>query len=70
MWWKLYLMEQLNCVCNGLAKAAVMRSLMSVIPHRDKYLLPLGYATTYAGNTKSTTNVSVKVHYCLEEAEV
>ena len=32
---------QLNCVCDGLAKAAVSRSLMDETPRSNTYLLPL-----------------------------
>ena len=62
-------MEQINCVCDGLAKAVMTRSLMSVTMHRDKYLLPLKYAAMYVENPKFTTDVSAKVCHCLEEAE-
>ena len=39
-WWQLSLEEQLNCVCDGLAKAAVYRSLMDETPRSNTYLLP------------------------------
>ena len=65
LWGQLSLVEQLNCVCNGLAKSVVTRSLMSTIPCRDKYLLPLEHAAVYVGNAKSTTDVSVEVRHCL-----
>ena len=69
LWWQLSLIEQLNCVCNGLAKAAVTRSLMDATPRRDKYLLPLEHAAVYVGDAKLTTDVSAEVRHCLEEAE-
>ena len=69
LWWQLSLVEQLNCVCNGLAKAAVTRSLMSATPRKDKYLLPLEHAAVYVGDAKSTTDVSAEVRHCLGKAE-
>jgi hypothetical protein len=44
LWWQLSLVEQLNCVCDGLVKAAVTCSLMSATPRREKYLLLLEHA--------------------------
>ena len=68
-WWKLTLVEQLNCVCDGLAKAAVTHSMMDAGPRRDKYLLPLEHAAVYIGDAKPTTDVSAEVQHCLGEAE-
>ena len=69
-WWKLTLAEQLNCVCDGLAKAAVTHSMMDANPRRDKYLLPLEHTAVYVGDAKSTTDVSTEVRYCVGKAEV
>ena len=66
-WWKLTLVEQLNCVCDGLAKAAVTHSMMDASPRRDKYLLPLGHAAVYVRDAKSTIDMSVEVQHCLGE---
>ena len=69
LWWQLSLVEQLNCVYDGLAKAAVRRSLMGATPRKDRYLLPLEHAAVYVGNDKSTTDVSAEVRYYLGVAE-
>ena len=61
LWWQLSLIEQLNCVCDRLAKAAVLLSMMDAIPRRDKYLLPLEHDAVYISNKKSTTYVSTEV---------
>ena len=47
LWWQLSLVEQLNCVCNGMAKAAVIRSCMDATPRKDSVgNIPNGYNTT------------------------
>ena len=69
LWWQLSLVEQLNCVCDGLAKAAVTRSLMDATPRTDRYLLSLEHEAVYVGDDKSKTDVSAEVRYCLGEAE-
>ena len=64
------MVEQRNCVCDGLADPAMMCSLMSAIPRKDTYLLHLEHAAIYVGDAKSTTDVSAEVNHCLGEAKV
>jgi hypothetical protein len=59
LWWQCSQVEQLYCICDGLVKVMVTRSMMNVILYRDKYLLPLKHAAVYVGNTRSTTNMSL-----------
>jgi hypothetical protein len=39
--WRLTLAEQLNCVCDGLAKAAVFRSIQQLGSRKEPFILPL-----------------------------
>jgi len=64
LWWNLPLIAQLNCVCNGLAKTAVSRSLLSVLPRPEQYLLPLEHAAVFVQEEKSTTDVSAAEARC------
>ena len=68
-WWQLTLKEQLICVCNGLAKAAVYRSLMDETPCSNSYLLPLEKAAVIVKGEKSTTDIAKEVKFCLGENE-
>ena len=68
-WWQLSLEEQLNCVCDGLAKAAVYRSLMDKTPHTNTYLLPLEKAAVIVKGEKSTTDIAKEVRFYLGEDE-
>ena len=68
-WWQLTLQEQFNCVCDGLAKAAVARSMMETVPRKCSYLLPLEKAAIYVDGKKSTSDIAKEVRFCLGEAE-
>jgi len=70
LWGNLSLVAQLNCICDGLAKAAaVSRSLLSKLPGREQYLLPLEHVAVFVQEDKSTMNVSKEVRYCLGQAD-
>ena len=68
-WCQLTLEEQFNCVCDGLAKAAVARSMMDALPRKCSYLLPLEKAAIYVDGKKSTSDIAKEVRFCLGEEE-
>lgn len=69
LWWQLTLEEQLNCVCDELAKAAVTASMTSPLPRAGKQLLPLEKAAVFVSGNKLTTDVSKEVRFCLGESD-
>ena len=62
-------MEQLNVVCDLLAKSGVDRSLATPLPRRGRQTLPLEKAAVFAHGHKLTTDVSKEVRYCMGEEE-
>ena len=68
-WWQLSLEEQLNCVCDGLAKAAVYRSMAGRAARKGVQLLPREKAAIVVNGTKLTTDSGEEVRYCLGERE-
>ena len=54
LWWQLTLAEQLNCVCDGLAKAAVFRSIQQRDSRNERFLLPLERAAVFVSGVKQT----------------
>jgi len=69
LWWQLTLEEQLNCVCDGLAKAAIVASMERPLPRPGKQLLPLERAAVFVNGNKLTTDVSKEVRFCLGESD-
>jgi hypothetical protein len=69
LWWQLTLEEQLNCVCDGLAKAAVSRSMEDPLPRNINQLLPLEKAAVFVNGNKLTTDVSKEARFCLGESD-
>ena len=69
LWWQLTLEEQLNCVCDYLAKSAVSRSMMNSLPARGQQLLPMETAAVFVDGVKLTTDVAKEVRFCLGEQE-
>ena len=68
-WWRLTLAEQLNCVCDGLAKAAVFRSIQQLGSRKEPFILPLERAAVFVSGVKQTSDVSRSVRFCLGEVE-
>ena len=68
-WRELRLVEQLNVVCDLLAKSGVDRSLATPLPRRGRQILPLEKAAVFANGHKLTTDVSKEVRYCMGEEE-
>jgi hypothetical protein len=65
-WSMLTLAEQLNVICDELAKGAVLRYLSDVTQEgRESQLLPLEKAAIVINGEKSTTNVGRDVRYAL-----
>ena len=64
-WWRLTLAEQLNCVCDGLAKAAVFRSIQQLGSRKEPFILPLERAAVFVSGVKQTSDVSRSVRFCL-----
>src|SRR6056300_803772 len=69
LWWQLTLEEQLNCVCDSLAKAAVSRSMETPLPRDIKQLLPLEKAAVFVNGIKLNNDVSKEVRFCLGESD-
>ncbi len=61
--------EQLNCVCDGLAKAAVNRSMTGKMGCKIIHLLPHEKAAIIVNGSKLTTEADKEVCYCLGERD-
>jgi hypothetical protein len=69
LWWQLTLEEQLNCVCDDLAKKAVRRSFATPLPREGPYILPMEKAAVIINGEKLTSDVSKEVRYVLGKAD-
>ena len=65
LWHQLTLLQQLNCICNTLAKAAVTRSLTTTVSHIPEKVLPTESAAVFVGGIKKTSNVAKNVRLAL-----
>ncbi len=63
------LKEQLNWVCDGLAKAAVTRSMAGKTGRKKIHLLPREKAAIIVNGSKLTTEAGKEVRYCLGERD-
>jgi len=64
LWWQLPIEQQLNCLCDDLAKAAV-RSSISADRRRLQQQLPQESAAVFIAGMKQTSDVSKDVRYQL-----
>ena len=65
LWWHLTLEEQLNCVCDGLAKKAVHRSMTRLPGPEERYLLPEERAAVFVDGKKLTSEAGHEVRHYL-----
>ena len=56
LWHQLSLEQQLNCLCDNLAKMAVAHSIHQGLRHPGKQLLPCEDAAVYVEGRKATSN--------------
>ncbi len=68
-WEQLTLEQQLNCVCDALAKSAVSRSLRQNRPSTYLHLLPRERAAVFVAGIKQTADVAHDVRYELGKVE-
>ena len=64
LWWQLTLAEQLNRVCDGLAKAAVFRIIQQRDSRTERFLLPLERAAVFVSGVKQTSDVNSYQRCC------
>ena len=70
LWFQLSLPEQLNVICDGLAKEAVERRQMPQTPIRTgPQLLPLEKIAVYVDGVKLTSDVSKDIRFSLGKVE-
>ena len=65
LWHQLTLLQQLNCICDTLAKAAVTRSLTPTARRIPEQVLPTESAAVFVGGIKQTTNLAKNVRLVL-----
>ena len=58
-------LQQLNCICDTLAKAAITCSLITTIRHIPEQVLPTDSAAVFVGGIKQTSNVAKNVRIAL-----
>ena len=58
LWYQLTLPQQLNCLCDGLAKSAVHLSMSPSSPRNDNLRLRGGGAAVYVRGVKQTSDVA------------
>ena len=68
LWFQLSLEQQLNCLCDTLAKEAVTMSLADLTPPTT-YRLPRESVAVYVEGLKQTSDVAKDVRYVLGKAE-
>ena len=69
LWHQLTLVQQLNCICDNLAKTAVHRSLCMDRHRDDDYLLPRENAALFVDGIKQTSNPGRSIRYATGKAE-
>ena len=70
LWWQMSLAEQLNCVCDSLAKLAVRESMHIKAKSAEPRFLPREKAAIVIDNHKLTTDAGPEVRYALGESDV
>ncbi len=65
LWWQLTLEEQLNCVCDSLAKVTIIRGMTRRMGRMTIHLLPCEKAAIIVNRYKLTTEMAKEVCYCL-----
>ena len=69
LWWQLPLEQQLNCICDDLAKAAVRSSLGSTARTAPQLRLPRESAAVFIAGIKQTSDVAHDVRFQLSLVE-
>ena len=67
LWHQLTLEQQLNCVCDGLAKTAVARCIRLGFQHRQAQLLPHEDAAVIVGGKKATSDFAKPIRFDLSK---
>jgi hypothetical protein len=62
-WNQLSLMQQLNCVCNTLAKKALLLAIISGYHDRPTQILPRKYVALVIWGNKVTGDISTPLHF-------
>ena len=65
LWHQLTLLQQLNCICDTLAKAAVTRSLTTTVRRIPEQVLPTESVAVFVGGIKQTSNLAKDVRLVL-----
>ena len=65
LWSQLPLVQQLNCICDSLAKTAVQESLHCFDHRTRKQVLPCESAAVFVGGSKQTSDVARDVRFAL-----
>ena len=63
LWHQLNLAQQLNCMCDNLAKGAVHRSMRPDSPRDPDYLLPREHAALFVNGTKQSSDPARSIRY-------
>ena len=61
LWHQLTLLQQLNCICDTLAKSAVTHSLSPTASRRHMQVLPTDSVVVFVGDVKQTSNIAPTV---------
>ena len=69
LWHQMNLEQQLNCICDNLAKTAVSRSIRFGPRDRGKQLLPREQAAVFVGGSKQTTDFADAVRLEISQDE-
>ena len=69
LWWQLPLEQQLNCICDNLAKAVVRSSLGSTARTAPQLRLPRESAAVFIAGIKQTSDVAHDVRFQLSLVE-
>ena len=69
LWHQLSLAQQLNCMCDNLAKTAVHRSMRIDAPRDPSYLLPREDAALFVDGFKQTSDPAKSIRYARGKAE-
>ena len=69
LWHQFTLLQQLNCICDTLAKVAVTRSLTPTTRHSTEQVLPTESAAVCVEGIKQTSNLSKNVRLVLGRAD-
>ena len=67
LWHQMTLQQQLNCICNGLAKSAVARAIRLGMRRESKQLLSREDVAVYINGQKATSDFAEQVRYGLSK---